>query len=113
MFSTRSEQESRDAELEELLGHVFSMRSVSRLHKESIARCDFGSWKPDLHGSCSKRGDRQRGRQAVNAEVEGRTTLEAVTRQRLVKRLRRLGTCCNELLSLCISVSAIVTCHEL
>lgn len=30
--------------------------------------------------SCSEIGDRQRGREAMNAEVEGSTALEAVTR---------------------------------
>jgi hypothetical protein len=36
-------------------------------------------------GSCSEIGDSQRGREAVNTEVEGSTVLEAVIRQRLVK----------------------------
>jgi hypothetical protein len=36
-------------------------------------------------GSCSEIGDSQRGREAVNTEVEGSTTLRAVTRQRLLK----------------------------
>jgi hypothetical protein len=36
-------------------------------------------------GNCSEIGDSQRGREAVNADVQGPTTLEAVTRQRLVK----------------------------
>jgi hypothetical protein len=35
--------------------------------------------------SCSEIGDSQRGRQAVNMEFEGSTTLETVTRHRLVK----------------------------
>jgi hypothetical protein len=36
-------------------------------------------------GSCTETGDSQRGREAVNTEVEGSTALGAVTRQRLVK----------------------------
>jgi hypothetical protein len=36
-------------------------------------------------GSCSEIGDSQRGREAVNTEVEESTALEAVTRQRLVR----------------------------
>jgi hypothetical protein len=35
--------------------------------------------------SCSKLGDSQRGREAMNTEVERSTTLEAVSRQRQVK----------------------------
>jgi hypothetical protein len=35
--------------------------------------------------SCNEIGDSQRGREAVNTEVEGSTALEAVTRPRLVK----------------------------
>jgi hypothetical protein len=36
-------------------------------------------------GSCSEIGDSQRGRDAVNTEVEGSATFEAVTREQLVK----------------------------
>jgi hypothetical protein len=59
------------------------MRSV--LHKETMVRCDFGSWKLVQLGSCSEIGDSQRGREAVNTKVEGSTALKAVTRRRLVK----------------------------
>jgi hypothetical protein len=34
------------ATVEELLGVVSPMRSTLRLRKESIVRCEFGSWKP-------------------------------------------------------------------
>jgi hypothetical protein len=37
-------------------------------------------------GSCSEIGDGQRGREAVDMEAEGYMALEAVTRQRLVKK---------------------------
>jgi hypothetical protein len=60
------------------------MLSVLRL-RESIVRFEFDNWKPVQLGSCSEIGDSQRGREAVNTEVEGSTALEAVTRQRLVK----------------------------
>jgi hypothetical protein len=40
----------------------------------------FGSWNQFVRlGSCSEIGDSQRGREAVNAEVEESTALEAVT----------------------------------
>jgi hypothetical protein len=38
VFSTLSEQYPRDETIEEMLGEVFSMRSVPRLHKELIVR---------------------------------------------------------------------------
>jgi hypothetical protein len=58
---------------------------VPRLHKElCVKSSDAGSQLVHL-GSCSEIGDSQRGREAVNTEVEGDKALEAVTRQRLVK----------------------------
>jgi hypothetical protein len=61
------------------------MRSVPRIRKKSIVRCELGSWKPVQLGSSSEIGDSQRKHEAVNMEVEGSTALEAVTGQRLVK----------------------------
>jgi hypothetical protein len=65
--------------MQQRLGEVFSM--PSRLCVLSSA---VGS-KLVQPGSCSEIGDSQRGREAVNTEVEGSAALEAVTRQLLVK----------------------------
>jgi hypothetical protein len=56
----------------------------SELVSDLVMSSAVGSQSVQL-GSCSEIGESQRGREAVNTEVEGSTVLEAVTRQRLVK----------------------------
>jgi hypothetical protein len=48
-------------------------------------RCEFDSWKLVQFCICNEIDESQRGREAVNAEIEGSKALGAVTRQRLVK----------------------------
>jgi hypothetical protein len=61
------------------------MWPVPRLHKYSIMSCECCSWKSVQLWSCSRIGDNERRREAVNKGVDGSTPLEAVTRQKLVK----------------------------
>jgi hypothetical protein len=65
--------------------HQKAVRRVRRFRARWLPSWDFGSWKPVQLGSCSERGDSQRGLETVNVEVEGSTALKAVTGKRLVK----------------------------
>jgi hypothetical protein len=62
---------------------VFSMRSVPRLHTESIWRCKFGSWKPVSSAwELQLKGASQRGQEPFDTEADDATPLEAAIRQR-------------------------------
>jgi hypothetical protein len=67
--------------MKELLGAVFSMRSVSRIHEESIVHCEFGSWKPVSSAQeLLLRVASQRGQEPLDTEAEDATSLEAATK---------------------------------
>jgi hypothetical protein len=68
MFYTRSVRQLRDTKIEELLGEVFSVRSVPRCYKQDKSII----WLVVRQSPASR---------DVSTEVEGPTTLEAVTRQ--------------------------------
>jgi hypothetical protein len=73
----------RDATIKELLGEVFYVWSVPKLHKESIVSCEFGSWKPISSAREQlRKGASQRGQEPLDAEPEDATLLEAATKQR-------------------------------
>jgi hypothetical protein len=74
------------ATTEELLEAVFSVRSVPSLYNKGQLPLEVSlETAVKRIGDRSEIGDSQRGREAVNTEVEGPTALEAVTRQRLAK----------------------------
>jgi hypothetical protein len=72
MWSVR---QLREAAIEELLGDMRSMRSVPRCYKQDKSRFQLVLRESPISKD-------------LNTEVEGSTALEAVTRQRLVKRQR-------------------------
>jgi hypothetical protein len=72
MFCTRFARQLRDATIEELLGEVFPVRSVSRCYKQVKVTV----WLVVRQSPASK---------DVNTEAERSMCLKTVTRQRLVK----------------------------
>jgi hypothetical protein len=83
VFCTRSERQPRDGTIEELLGEVFSIFSVSRLYNEEQFRL-----RESLEMAVRRAGIVARqspASQDVNTEAEEATALEAVTRPQPVK----------------------------
>jgi hypothetical protein len=89
VFCTRSVRQLRDATIEELLGALFSVRSVRWCYKQDKSRF----YLVVRHSPASK---------DVNTEAEESRALEAVTSQRLVKTHQTM--CCSELLSVWIAI---------
>jgi hypothetical protein len=58
------------------------MRSMPRLHKESIVHCSFGGWKTVSSAwELQLKGTSQRGYEPLDTEAENAASLEAITEQ--------------------------------